>query len=442
MQRFRHEERPTGIRLWGELPLSPDELEKVFDSLDQDHNGYLTLDEFTDGFGSHLGLVVEFRAESSSTATSSPQSSITGLEVDRRDSDLEEQRLTDMSDNTLDILLDKLSGEDLESNFSMVQAVWQQLVDQGEGGGGKGGGGGGGGSEGGDDRGNAAEANAGMARLVAALLQELTRTKTELKQSEADSKMKAERHKVELHRLYEELEVQIRSEREKAIVAEKERSTKALSALESEVANRGSALDAMDQEVQDARRQIEKLQKGESSARHLNSQLTQQIDNLEMQLSVREDEVNDLRDSLEAMRKANKDERRQRATRAFKVSEGIAKERESLVSQLDILRNMNSQLRDEFDVIERSPRPTASDQGERCSDILAMGSNDDQNSAFTATQTTEETSSTTTSSKTPLPTLGRPVPTPRTAVPISLALVPGRHAESADETSLQSQKLG
>ena len=38
-------------RLQSELPLSPDQLEHVFDSLDDDGNGYLTLEEFTDGFG-------------------------------------------------------------------------------------------------------------------------------------------------------------------------------------------------------------------------------------------------------------------------------------------------------------------------------------------------------------------------------------------------------
>ena len=38
-------------RLKEELPLSPDQLEAVFDSLDEDQNGYLTIEEFTDGFG-------------------------------------------------------------------------------------------------------------------------------------------------------------------------------------------------------------------------------------------------------------------------------------------------------------------------------------------------------------------------------------------------------
>ncbi|KAG7281904.1 hypothetical protein CRUP_031153 [Coryphaenoides rupestris] len=41
-------------RLTAEVPLNPEELENVFDTLDKDGNGYLTLDEFSSGFSEFL----------------------------------------------------------------------------------------------------------------------------------------------------------------------------------------------------------------------------------------------------------------------------------------------------------------------------------------------------------------------------------------------------
>ena len=43
-------------RLTSELPLTPEQLEGVFDSLDDDQNGYLTLEEFTGGFSKYNWL--------------------------------------------------------------------------------------------------------------------------------------------------------------------------------------------------------------------------------------------------------------------------------------------------------------------------------------------------------------------------------------------------
>lgn len=38
-------------RMLGEISLEPEQLESVFDSLDVDGNGFLTLEEFANGFG-------------------------------------------------------------------------------------------------------------------------------------------------------------------------------------------------------------------------------------------------------------------------------------------------------------------------------------------------------------------------------------------------------
>lgn len=42
--------KPFFQRLTQELPLSAEELDNVFDSLDLDRNGFLTLEEFSSGF--------------------------------------------------------------------------------------------------------------------------------------------------------------------------------------------------------------------------------------------------------------------------------------------------------------------------------------------------------------------------------------------------------
>ena len=61
-------------RLRNELPLSPEQLENVFDQLDQDQNSYLTLDEFTQGFEEFLGI--QNHRSSSGTAIKVSGSSI------------------------------------------------------------------------------------------------------------------------------------------------------------------------------------------------------------------------------------------------------------------------------------------------------------------------------------------------------------------------------
>ena len=79
-------------RLQNELPLQPDQLEAVFDSLDDDGNGYLTLEEFTEGFGSYLGI--NFMGDSTMEADDTLENVYE--EEDKRE---EEKQFTDMMEN-------------------------------------------------------------------------------------------------------------------------------------------------------------------------------------------------------------------------------------------------------------------------------------------------------------------------------------------------------
>ncbi|XP_063885413.1 protein split ends-like isoform X2 [Scylla paramamosain] len=301
--------------LWGELPLDPDELESVFDSLDRDQNGFLSLQEFTNGFGSHLGLVIEFRADSSSSGSEGEQFIEAG-EVSGGEGGGTE-------DCQLDTILALLASQDLDSNSAVVEAVWQQISGSG----------------------------ASMERLVAALLQELSRVKLEHGHLEAALATKTEQFNQQVSRLYEELEAQISGEQVKAAQEQRQRGARVLATLEEEVAERDAALRALEEEQQGLRQRLEQAAAGEVAARQDNLRLEQHLKRLEEDLMRREAEVEELMQALDIHRRNTKNEKRRRAQQAFKVTEGIARERESLVTQLDLLRTINTQLRDEQDQI-------------------------------------------------------------------------------------------
>ncbi|KAK7068569.1 Calcium release activated channel regulator 2A [Halocaridina rubra] len=322
-------------RLWGELPLGPDELEGVFDSLDQDQNGYLTLEEFTDGFGHHLGLVVEFRADEDNI----------GKDSDNEE-DLQEHNEDDTispSSRQIDDILNTFAKHNFDISTTMIESVWRDVCEE-------------------------TEDNAGLEKLVVALLQELARVKAEHMHLETALATKTEHYNQQVSSLYEELESEITGEHKRTEKDQKKRREQALEALEQEVQDRDAALKQLQEDSAALNERVERLVASELTAKQENVRLMQHLNKVEEELSRKESEVRELKTTLDHIKKNTKDEKILRAQRAIKVCEGIALERESLVSQLDILRTINTQLRDEQDqsqpqLLENSTRPTEGKQG-------------------------------------------------------------------------------
>ncbi|KAK4302358.1 hypothetical protein Pmani_025543 [Petrolisthes manimaculis] len=342
-------------RLWGELPLGPDELEGVFDSLDTDHNGFLSLQEFTDGFGTHLGLVIEFRADTPSScgennSEEEPRGGGGGV-VGHNGSSGGGGGGEVITSTQLDDLLNLLANQDLESNSAVVESVWREVC-----------GGGGGGPRkdkaakaqqekdpGKERQEEAADGEVRMGKLVAALLQELCKVRSEHTQLEALLVTKTEQFNKQVSRLYEDLESELSGETTRVVKEHTMRDARARAVLEQEVAARDAALEALEEEQQELRERVQQVAAAEVAARQENAHLIAQVNRLEEELVQREVDLIELTTSLDTYKKNTNNEKRLRAQHAFKVSEGIARERESLVSQLDLLRTINSQLRDEQD---------------------------------------------------------------------------------------------
>ncbi|GFR95284.1 EF-hand calcium-binding domain-containing protein 4A [Elysia marginata] len=114
-------------RLKAELPVSPDQLEVVFDSLDGDGNGSLTLEEFTEGFvrlpallssGSFLGL----RSQSTSrddmderAVEGEDDSSVYGY----HDSAMEDKMFSEM--------MRQCGAATVFQDEDVIKAMWQKL---------------------------------------------------------------------------------------------------------------------------------------------------------------------------------------------------------------------------------------------------------------------------------------------------------------------------
>nr|XP_045604098.1 uncharacterized protein LOC123761981 [Procambarus clarkii] len=301
--------------LWGEVSLEPEELERAFQVLDHHHNGYLTLQEFTLGFGCHLGLVEGFRAELTSKVCSEVEQEAEGGAEDQGDA---------FATSQLDTLLKSLADHDLDSYSAGVEAAWREVC--------------GGGVQ-----------DAKMEQFVAALLQELLRVKADHALLEAALATKTDQYNQQVAQLYEELESQLSGEQTRAADMQSHKAAQALVLLQEEVAEREKVLRTMEEELRAVHQQLEQMAATEAVVRLDNSHLSQHVDRLEEELARKVAEGLELTTALEAFKTDTKNEKIRRAQQAFKVSEAVVRERESLVTQLGLLRTINTQLRDEHD---------------------------------------------------------------------------------------------
>ncbi|CAF1035557.1 unnamed protein product [Didymodactylos carnosus] len=293
-------------RLKDELGFAPEQLEDVFDSLDGDHNGYLTLEEFTSGFGMFLNIQMGDTEEQ---------------EIEHNPQEKEEQQLFHDT-------LDSLGAKGLYDDEETIQALWTKLR----------------------------ETDPTLLRqfegFIGKVTTEIRRSKLDHRTIEAALQSKTSVHDTEVKRLYEEMEQQIKAEKAQVLAQEKLKERELREQMERELRAKEAQLMDVQKLQSDLEMKVFRLNMTESEIKNENERLQKEKFQLEGQLQEISKNLEESKNYISQLQNQTKKEKRDRAKQALNLTENIAIERESLVKQLDILKSVNKKLVDERDVID------------------------------------------------------------------------------------------
>ncbi|XP_035813328.1 EF-hand calcium-binding domain-containing protein 4A [Amphiprion ocellaris] len=307
--------------LQGELPLSPEQLEMVFESLDRESNGFLTPAEFKAGLGELLGL-----------------EETTELSQDEADEDVDE---TDWSQDPTAVtfvnILMELGADKLFKDQQELRSLWCDLQ---------------------RDRPELLSVLEGVLVQAVSHLQDALRERDSMEQA---LRRRESEHDQVVRSIYEDMETQIREEREKYVAQDSIKQKQRGHQLEEDLKMREQELEntlSKQKELETRIRQLSSeqgnIKEQNERLRRLNFQLHEQVESSREQLHVALSKLNMLQNNA-----AQEQVDRQR--NVMRVSRNIKKEKESLLRQLEILRDMNKRLRDEKDAQQsqnRSPNLT------------------------------------------------------------------------------------
>ena len=321
-------------RLRGEIPLDPDQLEAVFDTLDGDENGYLTLEEFTRGFGNFLGL------EGLSGDVDGERG---GAEqkIEEEDDDLTKDVVAGPAGATCEIIdeedefnvvLSELGLIGVIDDDSALRDMWLGLKRTG----------------------NDPVLTNNFEQFLSKLSRDLNKRSTDQEHFEHVVRMRNAAQEQQLQRLYEEMESQIGAERKRMRQEEEMKEQKLRQELETTIQLKeqqfGEAMTRM-RRLQD---QLEEARDALPEVKEEKEALQRERDKLRQELERERILQREMQEHLEEMKSQSQFERKQRAKAALKLSENIAQEREHLVNELDLVRAINSKMLDDRDVMMES----------------------------------------------------------------------------------------
>ncbi|XP_061855684.1 EF-hand calcium-binding domain-containing protein 4A [Colius striatus] len=306
-------------RLQSELPLTLEQLETVFDSLEQNNNGYLTPVEFSMGLGKLIEI--ELCQGAGRMDHSRHEETFESGWSDDLDPavDDEEKRFCSM--------MEQLGAAQVFEDPCEIRELWARLR---------------------KERPELLSNFEEFLLRVSSYIQEVNREKESMEQA---LKRKETDHDREVRCLYEEMEQQIKAERERLICQEALRHDRS-NLLQKELRSKEQELEKILYRQKKLEHQLQSLNSEQLETRVQNERLRHLNENLLEELEKSKWELEAVKGQLQKLQKEAQLEQEQKDRDVFRVSKNMQKEKQSLLRQLELLREMNKKLRDERDTFE------------------------------------------------------------------------------------------
>ncbi|KAJ7330159.1 hypothetical protein JRQ81_016333 [Phrynocephalus forsythii] len=310
---FRHEMQ----RLHGELPLSPQELEKVFDTLDADGNGTLTLEEFTTGFSQFLCGQKKSISELQDCETENahqPKWEGSNLEGDE---DWEDQ---------FSNLLENLGANSILEDESDIKKLWLHL------------------------RKDEPHLLSSFEEFLARVLSQLQEANYEKEALESALQKRIAAYDEEIKNLYEEMEQQIKNEKQSFLLKDTERFQSRSQDLERKLTAKEQELEQLVQKQKRLEGQCKELQNDKIDTKVENTKLKLTNQELQNELEITSQALILAQQQLQILQEEAKKLQEEKEIEVYRVTESLQREKLGLLKQLDFLRERNKYLRDERDM--------------------------------------------------------------------------------------------
>uniref|UniRef100_A0A670I0A2 Calcium release activated channel regulator 2A n=1 Tax=Podarcis muralis TaxID=64176 RepID=A0A670I0A2_PODMU len=302
-------------RLHGELPLSLEELENVFDTLDADGNGSLTPEEFSTGFSQFLlGRTASVSNTQECETENVYQSE---WKQNSMESNEEEYQFSN--------LMERLGANNILEDESDIKQLWSHLR---------------------KDEPHLLSSFEEFLTKVFSQLQEADNEKSEL---ERVLNRKIAAYDEEIQHLYEEMEQQIKNEKEKFLLKDTERFQSRSQDLEHKLTAKEQELEQLAQKQKRLEGQFKELHNDKQETKLENTKLKLTNKGLLEELERTSQELLIAQQHLQMLQDEAKKLQEEKEIEVYRVTEMLQREKSGLLKQLDFLRERNKYLRDEHD---------------------------------------------------------------------------------------------